>query len=122
MEKVLLIDDDKTANFLTKIVLKRSGINQVEEALNGLEGFSRIEKECPDLILLDINMPVMDGWTFLEEKKSKAPCRNVKIAMLTSSARANDQEKAEQYSCVIGYYQKPLTKEKIEMIRQKAAS
>jgi CheY-like chemotaxis protein len=67
-------------------------------------------------------MPVMDGWEFLDEKKYHSPCKKVKIAILTSSTRPDDRKKAENYSCVIAYLEKPLTNEKVEKLKLKLAS
>lgn len=122
MNKVLLVEDDETTNFISKLILKSAGIDDVKEALNGKEAFDYIENACPDIIFLDIKMPVMDGWEFLDEKKTKAPCKKLKIAMLTSSVHPVDKKRAENYPCVIAYLEKPLTKEKIDEVRKKLAS
>ena len=118
---VLLIDDDATTNFIHKIVLNKVGIEEVYEALNGLDAINHLEKSCPDIIFLDINMPLMDGWEFLEEKERKELCKNVKIVMLSSSIRSEDKKKAESYFSVIAYFEKPLNVEKIEELKQKMA-
>ncbi|MEQ8219930.1 MAG: response regulator [Arenibacter sp.] len=121
MNRVLLVEDDETTNFISKIILKSAGFLNVEEALNGMEACRHLEKDCPDLIFLDINMPVMDGWEFLDEKKVSAPCKDAKIAILTSSTHPEDQKRAENYPCVIAYLEKPLTNEKVEGLKQKLA-
>ncbi|MCX2745490.1 response regulator [Mangrovivirga sp. M17] len=117
MSKILLVEDDEVTNFLSKSVLKSAGFEKIDEALNGMEAYERIQIECPDIIFLDINMPVMDGWEFLEEKKEKAQCENVKIIMLTSSPHPADKKKARSYPCVIEYFEKPLTNEKVEKLK-----
>lgn len=119
MCKILLVEDDETSNFISKIVLKSAGISDVEEVLNGKEAYSHLQNSCPDLIFLDINMPVMSGWEFLEEMKTHALCDEVKIAMLTSSIHPDDKKMAENYPYVIAYLEKPLTQEKIEEVRSK---
>ncbi|RZS90637.1 response regulator [Aquimarina brevivitae] len=119
MSKVLLVEDNETSNFLAKIMLRKAGILKVDEALNGKEAYALIEKYCPDFIFLDLNMPVMDGWEFLDEREAKELCNGVKVAILTSSSRPEDRKKAEKYSCVIAYFEKPLTMENIEFIKQK---
>jgi CheY-like chemotaxis protein len=63
----------------------------------------------------------MDGWEFLNEKEMKAVCKSVKIVMLTSSIRPEDKKKAENYSSVIAYLEKPLTAEKIKELKPKMA-
>jgi CheY-like chemotaxis protein len=119
--RVLLVEDDETTNFIHKILLKSVGIKEINEAMNGLDAFDYLEKDCPDIIFLDINMPVMDGWEFLNEKEMKAVCKSVKIVMLTSSIRPEDKKKAENYSSVIAYLEKPLTAEKIKELKPKMA-
>lgn len=81
-----------------------------EIALNDLIAF----KIKPDVVFLDINMPVMDGWEFLEDLSSKEI--NIPIYMLTSSIDKNDNEKSKKYSTVIGFLNKPLKQEKLESI------
>ncbi len=66
-----------------------------------MEACKYIEKKYPDLIFLDINMPVMDGREFLDEIKSKVFFKDIKVVILTSSTRPNEQKRAENYSCVI---------------------
>ncbi|WP_318308044.1 response regulator [Flagellimonas crocea] len=119
---VLLIEDNETTNYIHKIVLGNIGIVNVNEALNGLEAFKYLEKDCPDIIFLDINMPVMDGWEFLKERETKALCNDAKIAMLTSSTHPDDKKQAENYKSVIAYIEKPLTKDKIQELKQKISA
>ncbi|WNH12463.1 response regulator [Thalassobellus suaedae] len=120
--KVLLIEDDESTNFIHKLVLKSAGIEFVDEALNGMDACNYLENICPDIIFLDINMPVMDGWEFLKEKYERSLCQHVKIAMLTSSLRPEDRKKAKNYSSIIAYYEKPLTLDKIEELKKKLAA
>lgn len=121
MHKVLLVDDDENTNFLSKMVLNTAGFNDIREVLNGQEAYEQIEQDCPDIIFLDINMPVMDGWEFLDEKKTKAPCKHVKIVLLTSSTFVEDKKRAVRYPCVVDYIVKPLTQEKVKQIKVKLA-
>lgn len=121
-KRILLIDDDETTNFISKLVLKSAGIEDVSEAINVMDALSYLERDCPDIIFLDINMPIMDGWAFLEEQKTKKLCGRTKVAMLTSSARPEDKQKAQGYASVIAYLEKPLTEDKIRKLEQKLAS
>ena len=116
MIKVLLVEDDETTNFLSKMVLKHVGIQKVEAVLNGKAACEYLSKVCPDIIFLDLNMPVMDGWSFLDEKMNGNYCPKVKIALLTSSIRSRDRERALKYECVVDYLEKPLTREKVEAV------
>ena len=115
IERVLVIDDDEISIFLTRRVLKKIGIgNAVLTAPNGLEGltlFKRaVEKrQPPQLILLDIKMPVMDGFAFLEElgKLETVDLGEIRIALLSSSHNPWEMERAKKYS-VMAFLHKPL--------------
>jgi CheY-like chemotaxis protein len=108
--EVLLVDDDQANTFLCESLLKSSKTaKKVIVAIDGQEAIDFIEKGLrPDLILLDIRMPVMDGFQFLEEfEKLNLP---TPIIMLTSSAREEDRRKALAYPNVFDYLEKPLRK------------
>ncbi len=89
------------------------GISSPEIALNGKEGLSKVAGNGPDLIFLDINMPVMNGFEFLAEVQKEKLCPNAKIVMLSSSINPSDKQKSESFPQVIDYIIKPLTTEKI---------
>ncbi|MFL5730926.1 MAG: response regulator [Cytophagaceae bacterium] len=121
---ILLIDDDVITNFINVRLLKKMAISEeVNVVLNGEEGLiylhTYIEKhKCyPELILLDINMPVMDGFHFLEElKKMKSfDFSKTHIAILSTSTAERDKEKASQLNIHYQLY-KPLTEEKIRSL------
>jgi len=116
MQKVryaILIDDDEATNVYHDIIVKQADIVEkyqiFDGALSALE-FLKTKKETPDLILLDINMPKMTGWEFLEEyKKLNHTANPPKVIMLTTSLGAFDKKQAEYNSIVSGFRQKPLT-------------
>ena len=114
--KVLLVEDSETTNFINKLVLNSAGILDINEVLNGLDAYNYILRNCPDIILLDIDMPVMDGWEFLKEKEMKALCMNAKVVMLTSSTHPKDKKMAENFSSIVAYFEKPLTLEKVQEV------
>ena len=114
INKVLLVEDDETTIFISKMALKKVGIEDVSEAVNGRIACDHLKNECSDLIFLDLNMPVMDGWEFLEEKKETGFCKDIKIVILSSSTHPEDKKKATSYDSVIAYIEKPLTIEKVE--------
>ncbi|NOY36553.1 MAG: response regulator [Chlorobi bacterium] len=110
--KILLVEDDKITNFLSKKVLDIIGITHVEAVLDGQKAIHCMNNYCPDLIYLDLNMPVMDGFEFLEAIKKAGFSVKTKVAILTSSDMQSDRDKAGNYPCVIDYIVKPLTVDK----------
>lgn len=120
LNSVLLVDDDRSMNFLSKEILTyRNVAKEIVVAEDGLVACALLDGElCPDLIFLDIRMPRMDGFDFLERMGQLERCKDVKVVMLTSSVRKEDQEKAQRYSQVIEYCEKPLTDEVIDKIER----
>ncbi|MEO6734209.1 MAG: response regulator [Ferruginibacter sp.] len=130
---ILVIDDDEATNFFTRIILEEAGcaqyIKMVESGKEALAYLLTSHKNgcdenyypCPDLILLDINMPAMDGWEFLEEYKKldKEIQGKVMTVMLTTSLFPEDRERAESMPEISGFENKPITIGKLERILQK---
>jgi CheY-like chemotaxis protein len=129
LDLVLLVDDDDTTNFLNKRLLKEMQVAKEVLALkNGQEALEYLEKACepvpdpeypcPDLIFLDIKMPVMDGFEFLEEyhRRGLDSGDHVIILMLTSSASFYDLERLKNFQKVKKHYSKALTKHDVQEI------
>ena len=130
---VLLVDDSATDIFLHKRIIQKADItNHIEIAENGEEALDFLVKKgkcgepessyCqPELILLDINMPVMDGWQFLEEynKLEEVQKGNVVVIMLTTSLNPADIAKTKIMFGDDCFKYKPLTLEMIGDIMQK---
>lgn len=115
-KSVLVVDDDKICNFLTVNALKKAGIDgEIEVVINGLDAINHLKETSsfPDLILLDINMPIMDGLEFLKTYQKEGFEGQTKIAMYTSSIREADKDVAFQYGDVFDFINKPLTHEKL---------
>ncbi|MCH7409264.1 response regulator [Belliella sp. DSM 111904] len=115
---IILVDDDPINNLINKRLISKMNIaEQVEEYLEAEKALERLASISPDektLILLDINMPVMNGWDFLNQYLEKNKHRKDKIIMLSSSIDFQDQQKAKRYDCVDGFIEKPLTPEKFK--------
>jgi len=121
--KAIIIDDDSVNNRIVQLSLSRYGnINDVRDftsATDALEFISNFRKEdfnsYPTIILLDINMPIMNGWLFLEEydKLDENIKFYYKIYMLSSSIDWNDIELSKTNKNVYGYFVKPLLQDKV---------
>jgi CheY-like chemotaxis protein len=117
---ILLVDDDVAVNFLNKFILTDSGLKAtISVAQHGQEALDVLQSTniCPDVIFLDINMPQLDGFGFLDRFRERVACfTSTKVYMLTSSVRESDREKAFTYSCVADYLEKPLTEEVVKKL------
>lgn len=130
LEKVICVDDDPIALLLSKLVLSKTDFaNQVITAANGEIAIQYLDQpkvieennnsKTPLVILLDLNMPVMDGWEFLEQFNSPAYKKHypgAKVILLSSSIDPNDIERSKSFSMVADFLPKPLTKEMLELI------
>jgi len=116
--KVLLVDDDAATNFLAELAFRNLAIaNEIQVAGDGLAACELLKQNnCPDIIFLDIRMPRMDGFDFLDYFNEMNVCKRVKVVMLTSSTRSEDKARALSYTAVIDYIEKPLTEQVIQKI------
>lgn len=121
--RILIVDDDDIQNYLTRRLLRDKPARIVGEAHNGLEALEYIQKslaenpsDMPTHVLLDINMPVMDGFTFLEKLDIRQlfQANTIRVAVLSSSQRSEDKEKAKIFGCVTHFIEKPLTEDKLK--------
>lgn len=128
IKNIFLIDDDDVFVFIakkiiaqTQMVEKITSFNNGKDALIFLEQHADFPESLPDLILLDLSMPVMDGWQFLEECSSLNLKLQKKITtyICSSSISAADFDRAKNISAVSDYIIKPISKEKIvEVIKR----
>ena len=106
MARILLVEDHREIwDFLSRR-LKRHG-HEVSVAEDGQAGLDQARSEKPDLILLDMNLPVMDGWTVAETLKGDAATKPIPIIALTAHAMSGDREKAVNAGCD-DYHPKPI--------------
>lgn len=122
MTTILIVDDSVADQFYYEMVLKNADpdieIIPAHDGLEALEILENLEKE-PDLILLDINMPRMNGHDFLENYYKDSSKDTPVVVMLTSSDQKTDKEKVEKYPSVKEYVIKPLTDEIVEDLGSK---
>lgn len=118
---ILLIDDNRAIRYLTRLSLLEENVNSIVfEATNGHDAlmFLISGEICPDVILLDINMPKVDGHEFLlEYKKHQLHLQKASIYILTTSIMDGEYEKILNTGIVKGYFEKPLSKTNIEKIK-----
>jgi CheY-like chemotaxis protein len=130
LAKVLLVDDDSTTNFLNSQLLRRLGIaEQLLVAQNGIEALETLEQTCselsdsasPILVLLDVNMPVMNGLDFLETYQQHPLAQKcpLVVVMLTTSEHSRDLERIKAVPLAADILTKPLTQQKVETILQR---
>lgn len=117
MIQILVVDDDDINNFLLEHLLKKSSyavkMNVLTSPVEAVEYIKRrfSDKNNIDLLLLDINMPLMTGWEVLDELRVNgiSLLNNNKVYMLSSSVQCTDKEKASGYAEVSGFISKPIT-------------
>jgi two-component system chemotaxis response regulator CheY len=110
-KRVLVVDDATLVRIYYRNALERAGF-EVEEALNGLEALERILVRAPDVIVADINMPQMDGLTFVRElRKREFPIASIP-ALITSSEAAEKDVAAARAAGANFYLVKPVEREK----------
>jgi CheY-like chemotaxis protein len=102
---ILLVEDTEDNRIVYSTILKHFGY-EVSEALNGEEGIAKARTQQPDLVLMDISIPVIDGWEATQVLKHDPATKHIPIIALTAHALASDREKAMEVGCD-GYLAKP---------------
>lgn len=118
MSKVLIIDDDPIHQRIAQIMIEKHELfdeyksyTEADLALEYLKENVENAEALPDVILLDLNMPVVDGWDFLEalEKFQSFLSKNIRIFIVTSSVDEKDKLRSQTFSFVKGFISKPLS-------------
>ncbi len=115
---VMLVDDDPMSNTYSTLVVKKQNpntevitFNSGMAALNYLKDFS---KPKPAIILLDLNMPVMNGWDFMEEYEKLN--LSIEVVVVTSSNESEDRNRSKSFQGIIDYFVKPITVDNIKRL------
>ncbi len=124
MAKILLVEDNEMNRDMLSRRLERRGY-QVLIAVDGGQGVAMAQSEAPDLILMDMSLPVLDGWEVARQLKAAPETRGIPIIALTAHAMVGDREKAREAGCD-DYDTKPIEfprlVEKIEVLLGKEAT
>jgi response regulator of citrate/malate metabolism len=124
MPKVLIIDDDPGVLFLHKIIVREGKLNSSPNTFNDAE--KALEFILPMdantakfLIFLDINMPKINGWEFLEILVEKITYAEIKVIMVTSSLSKVEREKSKEYGMIIDFWEKPMEEAQVSQLKEK---
>jgi len=109
MKTILLVDDSKTMLLSMGSILKRAGFSVIT-AENGAEGLKQISQTKPDLMITDLNMPVMDGMTLIKEAKKLPEMRFKPVLMLTTESQQTKRDEAKKAGAT-GWLVKPVKPE-----------
>lgn len=122
MSKIFIIDDDSIHQRIVQIMIAKhqlydehASFTNAEKALEFIQENKKNPATLPDVILLDLNMPIMDGWDFLDifEKICHELEKTIRIFVVTSSVDEKDILRAQSYPSVTGFISKPLSPESI---------
>lgn len=124
IKKTYIIDDDSIFTFVMKKLLdKHQGFGSVVDFKDGHEALNLLfskDADLPCIILLDLNMPLLDGWQFLDELQASKVWEQLNVFILSSSIDYHDIEKSKQYSVVKDFISKPIDHSKLDIILQKS--
>ena len=133
LDQILCVDDDPiTLMLCKKVIIKSSFSNEIITSQNGEEALSYFNTikhinnknkliPQPQLIFLDLNMPVMGGWEFLDHFNSQefAEFSTIKVIVLSSTIDPEDLEKSKQYPMVVDFLSKPISQSMLEYLKNK---
>ncbi|MEJ2302722.1 MAG: response regulator [Anaerolineales bacterium] len=110
--RVLYIEDEPEMIDLVRLILGRKGI-EVIGATGGREGLDAVRKELPDLVLLDLMMPDMDGWQVYQQMKAGEPTRDIPVIVVTAKAQSIDKVLGLHIAKVDDYISKPFSPQEL---------
>jgi len=124
--RTLIIDDNSVIHFLHKEIVSDGGITDTPFTfLHGKTALQFLlnnqEADEAYFVLLDLNMPVMNGWQFLEELQKYPFSSRTFISIVSSSVDSEDKIRARQYPQVIGFFEKPFSEDDCEAVKQSDA-
>ena len=106
-KKIVYIEDDLEMTYLIKMILERKGY-EIVSTNDGMEGFELIERENPDLVLLDLMMPNIDGWDIYHQIKSNENTSHIPVIIISAKAQPIDKVLGLQIAKVNNYIGKPF--------------
>ena len=115
MAKVMVVDDEPSIRIIVKKTLERDG-HEVVEADGGVDCLKIVGDIMPDIILMDIMMPLKDGWETTSEIKAREDTKNIPVAMMTIRSSKEDKLKSFHDSRCDGYITKPLDLNELKMV------
>jgi two-component system cell cycle response regulator DivK len=114
--KILVVEDNEDNRRILVYRLDRIGDFDIREATNGREAIEAVERDPPDLVFMDLKMPVMDGWEAIRRIRAMPHGRAVRIVALTAQVMTGDEERALEMGCD-DYLAKPVVDP--DLMRQK---
>ena len=119
INSILVVDDDENDQFICEYTIRKFDPSiRILKAFDGSEALDILHSETPNAIILDINMPVMNGFEFLDRYAEEFEVHAPVVAMLTSSHLGKDRERAMQYSFVKSYFEKPLQADHLRIMAE----
>ncbi len=105
--EVMAVDDDPDIRFVTRKILEREGYNVVE-ATTGGECLDKIKERKPDVILMDVKLPDIDGWEVCKKIKENKKTSSIPVVMFTAMSRKEDMDKSFKYAGADGHIPRPF--------------
>ena len=109
--KILIVEDDEKSLYLARFILEKEGYDVIE-ARDGLEALDKVSRETPDLILMDMQLPKLDGYEATRRIRADKNLAHIPVVAMTAYAMKGDREKTLEAGCT-GYIEKPIDPETI---------